>query len=432
MLKLKSIIVLLSFIAASFLNPCFGKDSTQRQPRIPLVFLADSTTYIPDSAEIEPNIMFIPIIFEKQKIIDLSIPAPAPIDSSKIYYNNIRGWLDNSIDNTNFEYYFINRVIYQHPELVKYNLAMLPEPPKQYIIKSEPNQLTLTLEESDLKKQPLDLNINKNFKVKGWLKSFNASLQFSQAYVSENWYQGGTSNLNLLAGLNYNVKLNPNVYPNLMFENNIQYKLNLSSAPQDSLHNYSISEDLLQLNTIFGLKATHNWFYTATAMFKTQIFNNYQTNSHTLKASFLTPGELNLGLGMTYNRTNTQKTARIDVSIAPISYNLKICRDIDNFDATTIGISEGKHAISQVGSNIESKFSWNLMANITLNSRIYVFTDYSYIQGDWENTFNFSINKYLSTQIYMHLRYDSSLPSDISWKKWQFKEILSFGFNYKI
>ena len=55
-----------------------------------------------------------------------------------------------------------------------------------------------------------------------------------------------------------------------------------------------------------------------------------------------------------------------------------------------------------------------------------------YLQGDFENTFNFSINKYLSTQFHFHLRYDSSAESDPDWSKWQFKEILSFGFNYRI
>ena len=58
---------------------------------------------------------------------------------------------------------------------------------------------------------------------------------------------------------------------------------------------------------------------------------------------------------------------------------------------------------------------------------------YDYVQGDWENTINFSINRYLSTQMYVHLRYDSSMAAieGTRWHKWQLKEILSFGLQYR-
>ena len=71
------------------------------------------------------------------------------------------------------------------------------------------------------------------------------------------------------------------------------------------------------------------------------------------------------------------------------------------------------------------------MPGITLNTRLYAFTDYHYAQGDWENTFSFNINSCLSTQIFTHLRYDNSRPWTQDWRYWQFKEILSFGLTYK-
>ena len=76
--------------------------------------------------------------------------------------------------------------------------------------------------------------------------------------------------------------------------------------------------------------------------------------------------------------------------------------------------------------------TWKLAYNITYTSRLFAFTDYSYFQGDWEHTVNFSINRYLSTQIYAHMRYDTSAKrlDDSKWHKFQFKEILSFGLSY--
>lgn len=42
--------------------------------------------------------------------------------------------------------------------------------------------------------------------------------------------------------------------------------------------------------------------------FKTPLLNNYRVNTEDLTAAFLSPGELNLGLGMTYSYENPKKT----------------------------------------------------------------------------------------------------------------------------
>lgn len=62
---------------------------------------------------------------------------------------------------------------------------------------------------------------------------------------------------------------------------------------------------------------------------------------------------------------------------------------------------------------------------------MFLFTNYDEFQGDWENTLNFAVNRFLSTQIYVHLRYDTaSHQYDGHWRHWMLKEILSFGFRY--
>ena len=89
--------------------------------------------------------------------------------------------------------------------------------------------------------------------------------------------------------------------------------------------------------------------------------------------------------------------------------------------------------MSEYGSSGEGKLQWQMCDNISLRSRLFVFSDYDYIQSDWENTLQFTINRFLSTQIYVHMRYDSSSPviEDTDWHKLQLKEILSIGFTYK-
>ncbi len=76
------------------------------------------------------------------------------------------------------------------------------------------------------------------------------------------------------------------------------------------------------------------------------------------------------------------------------------------------------------------------MHNISLSSRLFVFTDYGQIQGDWENTVSFEINRFLTTpDLCACARYDTARlllarGSRDGWKL-QVKEILSIGFAYK-
>lgn len=324
-------------------------------------------------------------------------------------------------------------VMFGNPAIVRYNESLLPEPPKVYHAVVDPSKAQISIRESGIDRSkvtdaPKSVAIDK----KHWLKVFDSSLHFSQAYNSPNWYQGGNNNLNMLLNASYNVKLNQAFHPDILFDNTIRYKLAMNNAPEDTLRDYSISEDLFQINTNFGIKAAKRWYYSVTAMFKTQLLNNYRTNSRDLKASFLSPGELNVGLGMTYNYANAKKTFSFNASIAPLSYNMKICTNKD-IDETSFGIERGHTTANQYGSNAECKLEWKMTHNITYNSRLFVFSDYSYIQGDWEHTLSCAINRYLTTQIYVHLRYDSQTAAvdDSKWHKLQLKEILSFGFAYK-
>ena len=149
-----------------------------------------------------------------------------------------------------------------------------------------------------------------------------------------------------------------------------------------------------------------------------------------MKAAFMSPGELNIGVGMTYNYTSPSKKFVLDASIAPISYNMKVSTN-RKISVTSFGIKEGHRTVSEVGSNAEVRMKWNIMWNINYTSRFFVFTDYDYLQADWENTFNFSFNRYLSTQLYIHPRFDTSRSKVDGWHKWQLKEILSFGLQYQ-
>ena len=374
-----------------------------------------------------PPEFFLPAVYTRYEFLD-TVGLWDPMFSGR---SDLR-WLE--------EYDIVDRqmklmqqsLFFNHPGAVRYNLEKLPHVPKMYKTTIDPDNHRIQIRE-ELAKPIEETKLEaEEVKRRHWIRTFNASLQFSQAYVSPNWYQGGNNNLNVLGQIYYNVKLNEQFHPNLLFDFTSQYKLGMNSAPDDSLRNYSISDDLLQLNLNMGLKAVKRWYYSFTGQFKTQLLNSYTSNTRNLRSAFLSPGVLNLGVGMTYKYTNAKKTFSFDASLPLIAYNLKICTN-ERLNETQFGIKEGHKTISSYGSTVELKLFWKISSNISYNTRLFAFTDYTRLQSDWENTLVFEINKFLTTQIYAHLRYDThGIQVDESkWKKLQLKEILSIGFSYK-
>ena len=308
-------------------------------------------------------------------------------------------------------------------EFADWNLPVPPRLPKEdYSFQGYLKRLNIPALEKNTTDAP-EIELEKRH----WLHNFNVALQISQAYVSANWYQGGNSYVSGLFNFNWNVELNKTFHPNLLFQSSLQYKLAVNSNPKGSLHKYNTSQDLFQYNLKSGFKAFNHWFYSLNLLFNTQIFNNYPEDSKMRSSAFLSPGTFNLGLGMTY--TLEKKNFNMTVSISPLAYNLKTCIYSD-IDHAQYNIPQDKKSVSEIGSSAEANFTWKFSDNISWKSRFFVFTDYSYFLADWENTFNFQINRFLSTQIYLHPRFDSSSENNTKWHHWMLHEILSFGISY--
>lgn len=260
-----------------------------------------------------------------------------------------------------------------------------------------------------------------------WLHTFNVGLQVSQAYVSSNWYQGGNSYFSGLFNFNWNVDLNPEYYPKWLFQSSLEYKLGVNTNPKGSVHKWNTSQDLFQYNLKTGLKAADHWFYSLNLLFNTQFFDAYPDDAPKRTSAFLSPGTLNIGLGMTYSLAKEKLS--FTATISPVAYNLKTCIASD-IDHEQFNIKQNRKTRSEIGSSAEANLLWNITNNISWKSRLFLFTDYSYFLADWENTFNFQINKFLSTQIYVHPRFDSSTENTTKWHHWMLREVLSFGISY--
>lgn len=340
-------------------------------------------------------------------------------------------WADRVVARTARQQERFQTFMIEHPELVMYNLETLPEAPNEFVMEVDPNSAKINVTEftRDVKEmasvaKPVELG-----RIH-WLHNFDGSLQFSQAYISPNWYQGGKSNVNSILALYYQLRLNPAFHPNFSFEFWTRYRLGMNNAPDDEVHNYNITEDQIQMNVSAGLRAWKRWSYSVNGFFKTQLLNHFRNNSHDLASALLAPGEFNLGVGMTYGYAKDK--INLSATINPLSYNLKMCMN-DKLPSQWFGIDEGQKTKSFYGSNIEVRFSARMAWNINYSTRMFFFTNYEVKQGDWEHTLTFNINRFLSTTLYCYLRYQSDAKQfeDTKWHKWQFKEVMSIGFSYK-
>ena len=365
-------------------------------------------------------------------VIELEPEVPGRDELPVAFGSVIPSWLRNSMDAYRIQEDFMYRMMLQDYRNVDYAYWDLPVPPRlpeeDYSFRGFLKRMNIP--QSKIQ-NPEELPVHASGERINWLHVLNGGLQLSQAYISDNWYQGGNNYLAFLVNFLWDVQLNQVYYPKLMFQSTVTYKLAINSTTEDEYHKYSVSQDLFQYNLKAGYKATHNWYYSLTTMFKTQFLHAYPTNSNQRKASFLSPGELNFGLGMTYNKEHPKKKWKISVSIAPASYNLKTCID-SHIDHAQFGFDQDRKCKSEFGSNSEITFNWKIWDNITYFTRMFLFTDYSQFTGDWENTLDFKFNKFFSTQLYAHLRYDSSADTSIApkWHKWMLKEILSVGLSY--
>lgn len=211
---------------------------------------------------------------------------------------------------------------------------------------------------------------------------------------------------------------------------------------------YQKSEDKIHLSSVYGYDAARQkLFYSGLLDFKTQFGKGYKYDvDTTLVSKFMSPGYLNVSLGMLYKPND-----KLSIYLSPVAAKLTIVGD--TVFATTYGVDEGENVRGEFGATAKITYTHpNIVKNVDYYFRGDFFTNWKehpeHIDCDIETGFNLKVNDWLTALIKVNLLFDD----DIKYKekytvtaedgttsvqtrergaRLQCKELLGFGLSFK-
>ncbi|QCR24420.1 DUF3078 domain-containing protein [Pontibacter sp. SGAir0037] len=279
-----------------------------------------------------------------------------------------------------------------------------------------------------------------------WDHGGTGTINFSQVSLS-NWAAGGQNSLSVLgiANLYANYKDGPNTW-----NNNLDVTFGTVKIENQRLRK---SDDRIELNLKYGRRASEQWFYTAQLNARTQLTPTYNDTRTNRLSNFFSPAFITSSLGMDY-----KPNEKLSVFLSPLTSKFTIVASQGLADTGAFGVQPampdilgnpvpgtGRHFRGEFGGFVNVRFRQEIMKNITLQSKIDLFSNYvvrpQNIDVNFENLLNFKVNKFVSASIFVHMIYDDDIPVKVdrtgdgvldgTGPRLQLKETLGIGLSYK-
>ena len=276
-----------------------------------------------------------------------------------------------------------------------------------------------------------------------WTFKGNGGLQFTQTYISKNWYKGGINSYAMLSMLTLDANFDNK--RKVQLTNRLEARLGFQTT-ENSVPKFRPTDNLLRFTSNLGIKAIGHWNYAAQLQLQSQPYRGYRGNTTHVNSNFLSPLYVRSSIGMDYNIQ--KKRFKGTLKLAPLSYVITYVK-VDSIAQQAFGFSPGHNARHTWGPNIQFTFDYQITKDIKWSSRFYWFSNFKSTLIENEHTFNFTINKYLSAKLFLYPRYEDTKYYGLSFVKdetgkvteklteesakrthWMFQEFLSLGVNY--
>lgn len=277
-----------------------------------------------------------------------------------------------------------------------------------------------------------------------WIKTGDHKLQLSYNKYSKQW--SGDNSFDLLSHQKFTFNYKKD---KIKFDNLVEWRLlvkQITSLDESSNNangnkgRLNIIDDYLRSYSIFKVDAYRKWSYAANLEMKTPVFTKRaQDADRKYQRAFLTPFELNTGIGMSYSteiqsKKDKHRKFKFSTDLSVLSVNYRYARN-DSVPVTDFGIEAGKKSLTELGStfNINISYSHNRFTKFT--SRIKYFTNYDRVYAECENSFDFALNRFFSTTFYFYLKYDDGVSqskknNDDTWGYFNYNQMIRFGLSY--
>lgn len=262
-----------------------------------------------------------------------------------------------------------------------------------------------------------------------WTTKGQFKFQFLQNYVSEKWWRGGNNNVDLFTQLVLEAR-----YDNqkgIQWENTLDMRLGFVTASSDSIHRYLTNNDKIRLFSKLGIRAIKNWNYALSTEATTQFLPSYRSNDRRTFSNFLAPLDVFVSLGVDF-KPSLKNGNTFSAAILPLTYKVRYIGDKEETIHNSYNM-RGKDFQQDFGSRVEVNTRMTIVKNLTWKSRFYFFTTHEYVESEFENTFSFQFNKYISCDVYTIWRFDDNRNKryyDSTLGYFQFKEYFKLGLSY--
>jgi hypothetical protein len=283
-----------------------------------------------------------------------------------------------------------------------------------------------------------------------WKKGGLFSLGFAQSSFS-NWAAGGENAIsgNAIINLFMNYKKG-----DITWDNNIDLAYGMIITPTQTRKN----DDKIDLNSKWGRLAVSHWYYSALINFKSQFAPGYNyPDDSTVISRFAAPAYTLLSIGMDYKPSDV-----FSFYVSPATGKITTVSDQKLADAGAFGVEKaatndagmvitpGERIRFEFGAYVTMKYQQEIMKNITLKTKLDLFSNYSHnpqnIDVNWDSFIGLKVNKYITASISATLIYDDDIlykkdvnkdgaidteTGDIDGPRTQFREIFALGLSYK-
>lgn len=264
-----------------------------------------------------------------------------------------------------------------------------------------------------------------------WKSGGFGSITFAQV-VLDNWAAGGqtTANINGVLSLFADQKKGRATWDNTL-------DLGYGLIRQGSEGSFSKSDDKINMVTKYGYQINKDnafWFYSGLLDFRTQFWKGMDAGDSLVISKFMAPAYLTIGLGIDYKPND-----KFSFNYIPLTGKFTFVLDEDLSNAGAYGVATGNTGRAEMGSYFRAVYQGNLMNNVTLDSRVELFSnylkDFGIVDLNWQNAVVMKINKLLTANLYTQMIYDKDIKiankaGDHFRARLQFKRVFGVGVSY--